>query len=95
MAARSEFSQRLREFRLAMMGRVAGRVLSRKTSGLDGLAKRLVSKKAPAASDESIDPELLHPEDFPEIVTRRSPQPVDGAEAGDQLGAPRRACTQG
>ena len=95
MAARSELSHRLRELKLAVMGRLVPRVLSRRTSGLVGLAKKLASKAAPAPSDEPTDPDLLHPEDFPEIVTRRSPQPVDGAEAGDQLGAPRRACTQG
>ena len=44
MAARSELSHRLRELKLAVMGRLVPRVLSRRTSGLDGLAKKLASK---------------------------------------------------
>ena len=95
MAARSELSHRLRELKLAVMGRLVPRVLSRRTSGLDGLAKKLASKAAPAPADEPTDPDLLHPEDFPEIVTRRTAQPAGEPEAGGQLGAPRRACTQG
>ena len=70
MAARSELSHRLRELKLAVMGRLV-------------------------PSDEPTDPDLLHPEDVPEIVTRRTAQPAGEPEAGDQLGAPRRACTQG
>lgn len=71
MVARSEFSHRLRELKLTLMGRLVPKVLSRKTSGLDGLAKKLAARTVPAEVDESIDPDLLHPDDVPEIVTGR------------------------
>ena len=81
MAARSELAHRLREFKLALMGRLAPKVLSRKTDGLDGLAKKLAAKATPAAPDQAPDPDLLHPDDVPEIVTGR------GAPATDPAGA--------
>lgn len=70
MAARSELSHRLRELKLATMGRLFPRVLSRKTDGLDGMAKKLAAKAAPAEPDELLADELSHPDDIPEIVTR-------------------------
>ena len=41
------------------MGRVAGRTFSRRTTGLDGLAKKLIAGRAPSVEP---DPELEHPE---------------------------------
>ena len=86
MAERSELSHRLLELKTSLMGRLAPRVLSRKTSGFDGFAKKLAAKSAPPP-DDSIDPDLLHPDDVPEIVTRRAGERVDrvdsaGAEDG-------------
>ena len=57
MTARSELDHRRREARVAVMGRVAGRVFARRTSGLDGLAKRLAAGAAP---EVEADPELVH-----------------------------------
>ena len=54
------------------MGWLAPRVLSRKTDGMDGFAKKLAAKASPVELDETLDEELLHPEDVPEIVTQRS-----------------------
>lgn len=69
MAARSELNHRLLELKTAIMGWLAPRVLSPKTTGLDGLAKKLASKSAPAVEpDTSLADELAHPE-VPEIVT--------------------------
>ena len=51
------------------MGWLAPKILSRKTSGVDGLAKKLIAKTPPAAPDESLAAELEHPDDVPEIVT--------------------------
>lgn len=84
MAARSELSHRLREFKLALMGRLAPKVLSRKTDGLDGLAKKLAAKAAPAPADQAPDSDLLHPDDVPEIVTGRGVSVTGGAEAVDR-----------
>ncbi len=70
MAARSELSHRLLELKTGAMGRMAPKVLSRKTDGLDGLVKKLIAKSPPAAPDESLVDELAHPDDVPEIVTR-------------------------
>lgn len=81
MAARSEFSHRLRELRLALMGRLVPKVLSRKTDGLDGLAKKLAAKASPPPADDGPDPDLVHPDDVPEIVTQRTSRPADDSEA--------------
>jgi len=69
MAARSELGHRLLELKTSLMGKVVPRVLSRKASGVDGLAKKLVAKTPLAAPDESLAAELEHPDDVPEIVT--------------------------
>lgn len=69
MAARSELNHRLLELKTSMTGRLAPKILSRKTSGVDGLAKKLIAKTPPAAPDESLAAELEHPDDVPEIVT--------------------------
>lgn len=59
MTQRRERDQRRRERRAALMGRMAGRALSRRTTGLDGLAKRLVARQVPPPEP---DPELDHPD---------------------------------
>ncbi|MEM7092739.1 MAG: hypothetical protein AAF567_07045 [Actinomycetota bacterium] len=79
MAERSELSHRLLELKSSMMGRLAPRILSRKTTGVDGLAKKLAAKAAPE-TDDTIDPELLHPDDVPEIVSGH------GVDAADEAG---------
>ena len=83
MAARSELGHRLREIRTSIIGRLAPKILSRKTSGLDGLVKKIVSR-APTP-DDSPDPELLHP-DVPEIL---SPASADRSSP-ERSGTPRR-----
>ncbi|MEM8620564.1 MAG: hypothetical protein AAGF73_12670 [Actinomycetota bacterium] len=69
MAARSELSHRLLEVKTSVMGKLVPRVLSRKSTGVDGLAKKLVAKSPPAAPDPTLADELAHPDDVPEIVT--------------------------
>ena len=78
MAARSELSHRALELKTAIMGRPAPKILSRKTSGVDGLAKKLAAKGAPTEPDVELEAELAHPDDVPEILTgdssSRAPQ---------------------
>lgn len=82
MASRSELGHRLLELKTAIMGRMVPRVLSYKTSGIDGLAKRLAAKSPPAAPDTSLESELLHPEGVSEIVSRtRASTESDGRRA--------------
>ncbi|UDY35148.1 hypothetical protein [Dermatobacter hominis] len=57
MTSRSELDHRRREAQAALLGRVAGRALTRRTTGLDGLAKKLVAGRAPTVGP---DPELDH-----------------------------------
>ena len=76
MAARSELGHRLRELKTSLMGKLVPRVLSHKTNGLDGLAKKLVAKTPPAAPDESLPSDLEHPDDVPEIVTGHASAPL-------------------
>ena len=61
MTARNERDQKLREFKEAMLARVAGRAMSTRTKGLDGLAKSLLERGAKAPDD---DHELDHPADW-------------------------------
>ena len=70
MAARSELGHRLLELKTAVMGRIVPRVLSYKTTGVDGLLKKVAAKSPQAEPDASLESELLHPDDVPEIVTR-------------------------
>ncbi|MEM9131736.1 MAG: hypothetical protein AAF962_09850 [Actinomycetota bacterium] len=70
---RSELGHRLLELKTGIMGRMAPRILSYKTSGVDGLAKKLAAKTPAAEPDTSLESELLHPEDVPEIVMRTPP----------------------
>lgn len=72
MVGRSERSHRLLELKTTIMGLLAPKILSRKTSGVDGFAKKLASKLPPATPDEALADELQHPEDVPEIVTGRN-----------------------
>lgn len=76
MVARSEFSHRLLELKTTMVGRLAPKILSRKTSGVEGLAKKLAAKAPPAAPDPSLAAELEHP-DVPEILSRQSARTGD------------------
>jgi len=71
MAARSELSHRLLELKTSIVGRLAPKILSRNTSGVDGFAKKLAAKSPPAAPDDSLASELEHP-DVPEILTRQA-----------------------
>jgi hypothetical protein len=57
MTARRELDQRRREVQAALLGRLANRAFTRRTDGVDGIAKRLVAKQVPAAEP---DPELEH-----------------------------------
>ena len=62
MTTRSERDQRLRELKEALLGRLAGRAMTTRTTGLDGLAKAMLERKTggPVAHD----PELDHPDDW-------------------------------
>ena len=62
MTTRSERDQRLRELKEALLGRLASRVMTTRTTGLDGLAKAMVQRKAGGAVAH--DPELDHPDDW-------------------------------
>jgi hypothetical protein len=55
MAIRSEFANRQREARVSVFGRLASRLFTRKTTGLDGFVKRQLAKRAPSVEP---DPEL-------------------------------------
>ncbi len=59
MTQRSEFEHRKLELRAAAFAKVANRALSRKTTGLDKVAKRMLAKQMGAAGT-SPDPELEH-----------------------------------
>ncbi len=62
MTTRRERDHWLLELKSALLGRLAGRVMTTRTSGLDGLAKTLVERQSggPVAHD----PELDHPDDW-------------------------------
>ena len=62
MTTRSEREQRLLELKAGLLGRVAGRAMTTRTTGLDGLAKALVQRQSGGALDP--DPELDHPDDW-------------------------------
>jgi hypothetical protein len=57
MTKRSEFEHRKRELQAATFAKVANKALSRKTTGIDEVAKRVIAKQmgVPKA-----DPELDH-----------------------------------
>ena len=62
MTTRSERGQRILEWKAALLGRLAGRAMTTRTRGIDGLAKSLVQRQSggPVAHD----PELDHREDW-------------------------------
>lgn len=62
MTKRSQRDQWLREWKAALLGRIAGRAMTTRTSGLDGLVKTLVGKQAGGPPEP--DPELDHPEEW-------------------------------
>ncbi|MEM7413061.1 MAG: hypothetical protein AAF430_22705 [Myxococcota bacterium] len=62
MTIRTERDQRLRELKQSMLTRLARRALSTRTTGLDGLAKKMLGKQAGGSVEA--DPELDHPDDW-------------------------------
>ena len=62
MTIRSERTQRLLELKAAILGRMASRAMTTKTTGLDGIAKTLLDKLAGGSA--AADPELEHPADW-------------------------------
>lgn len=71
MASRSELSQRRRELQMKLMGRMAPRAFTRKTSGLDGVVKKLMAKQAGPVEH---DPDLDH--DDPDWLVPGPAQPA-------------------
>jgi hypothetical protein len=71
MAARSSFAQRRREVQMGLMARMAPRAFTRKTTGLDGIVKKLMAKQAGPIEH---DPELDH--DDPDWLVP-GPAPID------------------
>ena len=61
MTTRNSRDQWLREFKSALLTRIAGRAMSKSETGLDGLAKSLLKK---GGGEVPHDPELDHPEDW-------------------------------
>ena len=59
MTQRSEFEHRKRELQAAAFAKVANKALSRKTTGLDAMAKRVIAKQMGTPTD---DPDLQHPD---------------------------------
>ena len=49
MTLRRERDQRLLEWKAALIGRLAGRAMSNRTGGLDGLAKTLLRRRSGGA----------------------------------------------
>ncbi len=58
MTTRSEFEHRKRELQAAVFATVANKALSRKTTGTDKVAKRVIAKRMGVPEP---DPELDHP----------------------------------
>lgn len=58
MTKRSEFEHRKRELQAVAFAKVANRALSRRTAGLDRVAKRVITRQMGSPSP---DPELEHP----------------------------------
>ena len=62
MTTRSERDQWVREIKSSLLGRMASRAMTTRTTGLDGLAKTLLQKMARGPTQP--DPELEHPDDW-------------------------------
>ena len=62
MTRRTDKQQRKLERKAARIVRMGGRIFSRKTTGLDGLAKRMVLRRTGGGVPH--DPELDHPADW-------------------------------
>ncbi len=62
MTTRNERDQRLREWKQTLLARLAGRAMTTRTTGLDGLAKNLLGRAVGGPIEE--DPELEHPADW-------------------------------
>ena len=61
MTTRSDWDQRLRELKSGLMARIAGRAMTKRETGLDGLAKSLLKR---GGAEVPHDPELDHPDDW-------------------------------
>ena len=56
MTNRSEMQHRRLELRAAIFSKIGNRVLTRRTTGLDGLAKRFIARQfAPTPADPDLD----------------------------------------
>ena len=62
MTMRSQREQWLLELKASLLGRLAGRAMTTRTTGLDGIAKTLVERKT--GQPVPHDPELDHPDDW-------------------------------
>ena len=62
MTQRNGRDQFMREMKNALMTRLAQRAMTTRTTGLDGLAKKLLAKAA--SGPPETDPELEHPADW-------------------------------
>ena len=61
MTTRSERDQWILEWKAALLSRFAGRAMTTRTTGIDGLAKSLLERQA---KDVAHDPELDHPDEW-------------------------------
>ncbi len=61
MTSRSSFAHRKKELGGTVFGFLVNKGMSRKTTGLDGVAKKLIAKQA---GEVPHDPELDHPEEW-------------------------------
>ena len=62
MTTRSDRNQWLRELKASLMTRVFQRVMTTRTTGLDGMAKRLLERMVDAPAE--LDAEFEHPDDW-------------------------------
>jgi hypothetical protein len=62
MTTRKGSDQFMRELKASLMTRVAQRAMTTRTTGLDGLAKRVLDKSGGA--EPEMDPDLEHPDDW-------------------------------
>ena len=61
MTSRSSFEHRKKELSGTVFGFLANRGMSKKTTGLDGVAKKLIARQS---GEVPHDPELDHPEEW-------------------------------